>query len=121
MALFYIGMLASFAAYIYFRIRYTLKAAKNPGDSGPNAVYVLSPYSIATLVVEILCMAAMALYAGILSTPTDSACCEPALKTFCFAPLLHLLPLLASLQGSSSADRECVKRASVKFSGSVVQ
>ena len=51
--------------YIYFRIRYTLKTAKNPEDSSSNAVYMLSFYPIFALFIEVLCMAAMALYAGV--------------------------------------------------------
>ena len=62
--LMYIGLLASFVAYIYFRIRYTLKIAKDQKDRSADAQYTLSVYSIFTLCIEVLCMAAMALFAG---------------------------------------------------------
>lgn len=63
--LMYIGLLASFVAYIYFRIRYTLKIAKDQKDRNSDAQYTLSVYSIFTLCIEVLCMAAMALFSGI--------------------------------------------------------
>ena len=64
--LMYISMLASFVAYIYFRIRYTLRIAKDQKDRSADAPYTLSVYSIFTLCIEVLCMAAMALFSGAL-------------------------------------------------------
>ena len=64
MMLMYIGLLASFVVYIYFRIRYTLKIAKDRKDRSADAQYTLSVYSIFTLCIEVLCMAAMALFSG---------------------------------------------------------
>lgn len=64
MVLMYIGLLASFVTYIYFRIRYTLKIAKDQKDRSADAQYTLSVYSIFTLCIEVLCMAAMALFSG---------------------------------------------------------
>ena len=64
MMLMYLGMLASYIAYIYFRIRYTLKIAKDQKDRNSDAQYTLSVYSIFTLGIELLCMAAMCLFAG---------------------------------------------------------
>ena len=63
----FLGLLASNIVYIYFRCRYTLKIATNRKDASGNAHYRISVYSILTLVVELLCMAAMALYAGMSS------------------------------------------------------
>lgn len=65
--------------YIYFRIRYTLKTAKNPEDSSSHAAYAVSFYPIFALCIEVLCMAAMALYAGKLTAlHPKSRCIRPA-------------------------------------------
>jgi len=72
MVLMYLGLIASYVTYLYFRIRYTLKTAKDPRDRSPNAPYTLGVYSIFTLCIEVLCMAAMALYAG--DCPTCDSC-----------------------------------------------
>ena len=64
LALAYLGMIASYIVYIYYRCRYTLKIASNRKDASGAVPYKVSVYSVITLVIEILCMAAMALYAG---------------------------------------------------------
>lgn len=69
MVLMYLGLMASYIAYIYLRIRYTLKIAKDQKDRSSDAQYTLSVYSVFTLVIEVLCMAAMSLFAGKLPFP----------------------------------------------------
>ena len=65
----YLGLLVSYGVYLYFRCRYTLKIAKNRRDASGAVPYRVSVYSVITLVIEIFCMAAMALYAGKLHSP----------------------------------------------------
>lgn len=60
----FVGLLASYATYVYFRVRYTLKAADNQRDRSTDAQYSISVYSIFTLCIELLCMVSMTIYAG---------------------------------------------------------
>lgn len=90
MTLMYVCLLCSYAAYIYFRVRFTLKTAKDQRDRSANAQYVISVYSIFTLCIELLCMAAMSLFAGKPPLPDQAAQIPNLAQAFCKASTICL-------------------------------